>query len=182
MSVPEPIDYTDARQMLADYADRRRRFFDQQNLVTIPEPVEVPPAPPPVAPKPVAAVVTEVPNFLALRPQRRDWAGMASRKALRPADSTIVLRLVVERFGVTRRDLMSQRRTAEVVRPRMIACWLMRKASRMSMPSIGRKLGGRDHTTVLSACRKIESLRQAHEDFRAITDDLLRLAEEEIGE
>lgn len=188
MTLAAPIDYTDASQMLADYADRRRRFFHTPNIVTLPvvaPPVVVRPVLAPVkkvAPKPSNDAVVEIPNFLALRSQRRDWVDLASKEAFRPSDSTIVLRLVVNRFGISKRDILSERRTAEVVRPRMVACWLMRRATTMSLPSIGRKVGRRDHTTVLNAFRKIEALRQRDADFRGVTDDLLRLAEEEIGE
>ena len=59
---------------------------------------------------------------------------------------------------VAQPDLISARRTADVVRPRQIAMFLAKTLTPNSLPVIGRKFGGRDHTTVLHAVRKIENL------------------------
>jgi chromosomal replication initiator protein len=59
---------------------------------------------------------------------------------------------------VSRADLLSSRRTANVVRPRQIAMYLAKTLTLRSLPEIGRRFGGRDHTTVLHAVRKIEGL------------------------
>jgi chromosomal replication initiation ATPase DnaA len=61
-------------------------------------------------------------------------------------------------FGVSRRDILSARRTAQVVRPRQIAMYLAKTLTLRSLPEIGRRFGGRDHTTVLHAVRKIGAL------------------------
>lgn len=182
MSLASPIEYTDADQMRADYAARRRRFFHTPNIVSLEAVRRDVPAP---VQELVAEAsndpVVEIPNFLSLRQRRRDWIDLTSKEALKPADSTIVLRLVVDRFGISKRDIVSERRTAEVVRPRMIACWLMRNFTTMSLPTIGKKLGRRDHTTVLNAIRKIDALRERDADLRALTDELATIAEKEIG-
>ena len=182
MSLAAPIEYTDAAQMLADYAERRRRFFHSPNVVPleivrrdVSAPVQE------VAPEASNDPIVEIPNFLSLRARRRDWIDLTSKEVLKPADSTIVLRLIVDHFGISKRDIISERRTAEVVRPRMIACWLMRNFTTMSLPMIGKKLGRRDHTTVLNAIRKINDLRARDADLRALTDELAAIAEKEIG-
>jgi chromosomal replication initiator protein len=59
---------------------------------------------------------------------------------------------------VSRADLLSSRRTANVVRPRQVAMYLAKTLTLRSLPEIGRRFGGRDHTTVLHAVRKIENL------------------------
>jgi chromosomal replication initiator protein len=59
---------------------------------------------------------------------------------------------------VSRADLLSSRRTANVVRPRQVAMYLGKTLTLRSLPEIGRRFGGRDHTTVLHAVRKIENL------------------------
>jgi chromosomal replication initiator protein len=59
---------------------------------------------------------------------------------------------------VSRADLLSSRRTANVVRPRQVAMYLAKVLTLRSLPEIGRRFGGRDHTTVLHAVRKIENL------------------------
>src|SRR5262249_39146366 len=60
--------------------------------------------------------------------------------------------------NVSRADLLSSRRTANVVRPRQVAMYLAKTLTLRSLPEIGRRFGGRDHTTVLHAVRKIENL------------------------
>jgi chromosomal replication initiator protein len=69
-----------------------------------------------------------------------------------------ILNLVSAHFNVARADLLSSRRTASVVRPRQIAMYLSRTLTLRSLPEIGRRFGGRDHTTVLHAVRKVEGL------------------------
>jgi chromosomal replication initiator protein len=69
-----------------------------------------------------------------------------------------IQRIVARHYNVSRSDLLSARRTANVVRPRQIAMYLAKTLTLRSLPEIGRRFGGRDHTTVLHAVRKIESL------------------------
>jgi chromosomal replication initiator protein len=69
-----------------------------------------------------------------------------------------IQKLVASHFNVSRADILSSRRTANVVRPRQIAMYLSKVLTLRSLPEIGRRFGGRDHTTVLHAVRKIEGL------------------------
>jgi chromosomal replication initiator protein len=69
-----------------------------------------------------------------------------------------IQKLVATHFNVSRADIVSARRTAGVVRPRQIAMYLSKVLTPRSLPEIGRRFGGRDHTTVLHAVRKISSL------------------------
>jgi chromosomal replication initiator protein len=69
-----------------------------------------------------------------------------------------IQKLVATHFNVSRADILSSRRTANVVRPRQIAMYLAKVLTLRSLPEIGRRFGGRDHTTVLHAVRKIEAL------------------------
>ncbi len=73
-----------------------------------------------------------------------------------------IQKLVASRYNVSRSDILSERRTAAVVKPRQIAMYLSKVLTLRSLPEIGRRFGGRDHTTVLHAVRKIE--RQIGED------------------
>jgi len=87
------------------------------------------------------------------------------RDLVRPTDPRRIrvediLRVVSKHYNVTRADLLSSRRTANVVRPRQIAMYLAKVLTLRSLPEIGRRFGGRDHTTVLHAVRKIEGLVQ----------------------
>ena len=102
-------------------------------------------------------------NQLSGRPITVDLADEVIRDLVRPADPRRIrvediLRIVAKHYGVTRADLLSSRRTANVVRPRQIAMYLAKTLTLRSLPEIGRRFGGRDHTTVLHAVRKIEGL------------------------
>lgn len=72
-----------------------------------------------------------------------------------------IQKLVASHFNVSRADILSSRRTATVVRPRQIAMYLSKLLTPRSLPEIGRRFGGRDHTTVLHAVRKIQGLVSA---------------------
>jgi chromosomal replication initiator protein len=67
-----------------------------------------------------------------------------------------ILRVISRHYGVSKGDLLSQRRHRSVVWPRQIGMYLAKHLTARSLPEIGRRFGGRDHTTVLHAIRKIE--------------------------
>lgn len=69
-----------------------------------------------------------------------------------------IQRVVSRHFNVSRQELVSNRRTRVIVKPRQIAMYLAKTMTPRSFPEIGRRFGGRDHTTVLHAVRKIEGL------------------------
>lgn len=69
-----------------------------------------------------------------------------------------ILRVLTKHFGVQRGDLLSSRRNRSIVRPRQIGMYLAKTLTARSLPEIGRRFGGRDHTTVLHAIRKVEEL------------------------
>jgi chromosomal replication initiation ATPase DnaA len=66
--------------------------------------------------------------------------------------------IVARHFGISMTDFLSERRTKNIVLPRQIAMYLAKLLTRRSLPEIGRLFGGRDHTTVLHAVRKITAL------------------------
>ncbi len=66
---------------------------------------------------------------------------------------------VAAHFNVRHADMFSERRSRSVARPRQIAMYLAKQLTQRSLPEIGRKFGGRDHTTVMHAVRKIEELK-----------------------
>lgn len=69
-----------------------------------------------------------------------------------------IQKIVAMVYGLTINDLLSHRRTANVVKPRQEAMWLAKRFTLLSLPEIGRQFGGKDHTTVLHAVRKIDCL------------------------
>jgi len=84
-------------------------------------------------------------------------------KDLQPDD---VLKAVSNAFGISNDRLLGRERTREVALPRQVAMYLLREEGRVSLPKIGELIGGRDHTTVIYACQKVNNLMD--------TDDRLR--------
>jgi chromosomal replication initiator protein len=95
---------------------------------------------------------------ITLELAERELKDMVRPPELRRVRIEEIQRIVARQYNVSRSDLLSARRTANVVRPRQIAMYLAKTLTLRSLPEIGRRFGGRDHTTVLHAVRKIESL------------------------
>ncbi len=89
-----------------------------------------------------------------------------------------IQRLVANHYNVSRADILSSRRTATVVRPRQIAMYLSKSLTLRSLPEIGRRFGGRDHTTVLHAVRKIEDLVGKDNSLAGEVEFLKRMLQE----
>lgn len=85
-----------------------------------------------------------------------------------------IQRTVAEYYKIKIADLLSKRRTRSVARPRQVAMALAKELTNHSLPEIGDAFGGRDHTTVLHACRKIAELRETDVDIREDYKNLLR--------
>ncbi len=84
---------------------------------------------------------------------------------------------VAAHFNIRITDMHSPRRARAVARPRQVAMYLAKQLTTRSLPEIGRKFGGRDHTTVMHAVRKIEELRGADSGFSEDVDLLRRMLE-----
>jgi len=82
---------------------------------------------------------------------------------------------VAEHFNIRFTDMHSPRRSRSVARPRQIAMYLAKSITSRSLPEIGRKFGGRDHTTVMHAVKKIEELKQEDNNFNEDIELLKRL-------
>ncbi|MBF6907398.1 chromosomal replication initiator protein DnaA, partial [Acinetobacter baumannii] len=85
-----------------------------------------------------------------------------------------IQRTVAEYYKIKISDLLSKRRSRSVARPRQVAMALSKELTNHSLPEIGVAFGGRDHTTVLHACRKIAQLRESDADIREDYKNLLR--------
>src|SRR6201994_5008165 len=90
-----------------------------------------------------------------------------------------IQRVVARQYNVSRSALLSSRRTANVVRPRQVAMYLAKTLTLRSLPEIGRRFGGRDHTTVLHAVRKIEALVSKDVSLSDEVDSLKRQLQSE---
>jgi chromosomal replication initiator protein len=86
-----------------------------------------------------------------------------------------IQRRVADHYGIRIADMHSARRARAVARPRQVAMYLAKQLTPRSLPEIGRKFGGRDHTTVMYAIRKIEDLRTTEPQLSEDIEMLRRL-------
>ncbi len=92
-----------------------------------------------------------------------------------PQGRLYILRIqqeVARHYNIPLLEMKSARSSIVLARPRQVAMWLARRLTRQSTPEIGRRFGGRDHTTVLHAVKKIDALRALDDDIRDETDVL----------
>ncbi|UJF19325.1 chromosomal replication initiator protein DnaA [Vibrio sp. SS-MA-C1-2] len=85
-----------------------------------------------------------------------------------------IQKTVAEYYKIKMADLLSKRRSRSVARPRQMAMALSKELTNHSLPEIGDAFGGRDHTTVLHACRKIAQLREESHDIKEDYSNLIR--------
>jgi len=129
-----------------------------------PEPEPTPPAVEPLPP---------IPNFYIAAA-----ADMAFPKFAFSGTIKTIQRIAAEEFApVTVTDINSQRRTAPVVRARQVAMYVAKEMTARSLPEIGRRFGGRDHTTVLHAVRKIRNLIPTDAALAAQVNRIIRAVE-----
>ena len=88
-----------------------------------------------------------------------------------------IIRKVADHYNLRMSDLLSARRARQVARPRQVAMYLAKTLTSRSLPDIGRRFGGRDHTTVIHAVRKIEELRVTDSQIAEDVELLRRMLE-----
>jgi chromosomal replication initiator protein len=92
-----------------------------------------------------------------------------------------IQRIVARHYNVSKTELLSNRRTRTIVKPRQVAMYLSKVMTPRSLPEIGRRFGGRDHTTVLHAVRKIEDLSESDNTLAQEIELLKRLIAEQAN-
>ena len=116
-------------------------------------------------------------NFTG-RPITIDFVREALRDLLALQDKLVTIdniqRTVAEYYKIKVADLLSKRRSRSVARPRQLAMALSKELTNHSLPEIGNAFGGRDHTTVLHACRKVVALKEENHDIKADYTNLIR--------
>jgi chromosomal replication initiator protein len=112
------------------------------------------------------------------RPITLDFAKEALRDLLASQDRLVTIeniqKTVAEYFKIRVADLLSKRRSRSIARPRQVAMALSKELTSHSLPEIGDAFGGRDHTTVLHACRVIKELRESNTRTSEDYSNLLR--------
>lgn len=113
------------------------------------------------------------------RPVSVEMAREVLQDLLRASERRITIdeiqRKSAEFFNVRLSDMLSARRARAVARPRQVAMYLAKQLTERSLPEIGRKFGGRDHTTVIHAVRRIEQLRESDTALNEDVEKLQRL-------
>jgi len=106
----------------------------------------------------------------------RDLTQLAEPARVRIDD---ILQVIGRHYNVSRADLLSPRRARAIVRPRQVGMYLAKKLTSRSLPEIGRRFGGRDHSTVLHAVRKIEELMRLDDKLAREVQLLTRIIEQQ---
>lgn len=101
-----------------------------------------------------------------IRPKPRRMPGLCSAK--------FVQQTVAAHFGVNVTDLLSRRRDPKSVLPRHIAIYVLKNVSTLSLPDMGRRMGGRDHTTIYHALNKIEAMIARDPEIKKTVETLIR--------
>jgi chromosomal replication initiator protein len=104
-----------------------------------------------------------------------DLVGAREPRRIRIED---IQKIVARHYNVSKHDLLSARRTRTIVRPRQIAMYLAKTMTPRSFPEIGKRFGGRDHTTVLHAVRKIEEMVSADQTLAQEIELLKRMIQD----
>ncbi|WP_163936327.1 chromosomal replication initiator protein DnaA [Paraferrimonas sp. SM1919] len=116
-------------------------------------------------------------NFTG-RPITIDFVREALRDLLSLQEKLVTIdniqKTVAEYYKIKLADILSKRRSRSVARPRQVAMALAKELTNHSLPEIGDAFGGRDHTTVLHACRKIEQLKEESHDIKEDYANLIR--------
>ncbi len=120
--------------------------------------------------------LTKEPITVALA--ERTLADLVRQRDARRVRIEDILRIVSRHYKVPRNDLLSSRRSRDVVRPRQIAMYLAKALTSRSLPEIGRRFGGRDHTTVLHSVRKVEQMIKDDGELAQEIELLKRMLEE----
>jgi len=117
-------------------------------------------------------------NFTG-RPITIDFVKDALRDLLALQDKLVTIdniqKTVAEYFKIRVADILSKRRSRSVARPRQVAMFLAKELTNHSLPEIGDAFGGRDHTTVLHACRKIKELKEESHEIKEDVQNLIRI-------
>jgi chromosomal replication initiator protein len=175
------LDKPDRATRLAILKSRAAEFVRHRPSVSFPDTVleriaEIDEA----SPREIIGVFTKVATYadLTKKPVTLDIVeetiGTRSSGGVRTSIEDIQRR-TAEFYKLEVRDFHSPQRARRVARPRQVAMYLARKLTSRSLPEIGRRFGGRDHTTVLHACRRIEALCGEDPTFKQEVDFLSQM-------
>ncbi len=119
------------------------------------------------------AVTSQINGGVTLEEAQRILGRTAQSSSRQTATPDTVIKVVADFYGVSKKELLAETRRQEVVRPRQVAMYVLREELHCSYPRIGRQFGGKDHSTVMYATKKVKELLAAdsglHEEIDVIT-------------
>lgn len=104
--------------------------------------------------------------------QKPDYVPPPAPEGPQPRTVAVLQSIVGRHYGVSRTDIISESRALKLIMPRQVAMYLSRSLLEKSTGEIGRRFGGRDHTTAIHAIRKIKALLEGDADLRAAVDKI----------
>jgi chromosomal replication initiator protein len=117
-------------------------------------------------------------SSLTGRPVTKDMARDILRDLIeeddRPVTTDHIQKVVCEHFAIKVADMKARKRTKEVAMPRQIAMYLSKQLTNLSLNDIGKNFGGKDHATIIYACKQIEEKRTKDEAFNRMVENLSR--------
>ncbi len=118
-------------------------------------------------------------NVLMGRPITMELADEAIKEFLNKSDdphinTEYILSIVANYFNITSDEILSSKRTQEISYARHIAMYLIREFTNLSLPKIGKELGGRNHATILNGINNIKASMEKNEDTKKIIDELVK--------
>ncbi len=162
-----------------------RLLFEHHRDLVVPEyahrffAIEQAKKPDPVAEPQISADVIELPAFLPRSSSAVNKYSLSKRNPHLSNTETpslyVILAAVMKYFGLSRSRILSARRELKSTLPRQIACYLAAELTQLSLPVIGRDYGGRDHTTVIHANRKIARLIAEDEKIASDVNEIKKI-------
>lgn len=96
----------------------------------------------------------------------------------KPITQELILKIVSETMGIKLQDIKSKKRTKEIANARKIAMYITKKLTNLSLTEIGNFFGGKDHATVIYACKQVEKDRQRDENLNHLVESIIRRIKE----
>jgi len=117
-------------------------------------------------------------SSLTGRPINKDMAKSVLQDLIeddeKPVTTEQIQKIVSEHFAIKLSDMKAKKRTKEVALPRQIAMYLSKQLTNLSLSDIGKNFGGKDHATVIYACKQVEEKRAKEEAFNSMIENLIR--------
>jgi chromosomal replication initiation ATPase DnaA len=127
---------------------------------------------PPKAPIVDLSATAKRPISVFAEVQKPDYVPPPAPEGPQPRTVAVLQSIVGRHYGVSRTEIISESRALKLIMPRQVAMYLSRSLLEKSTGEIGRRFGGRDHTTAIHAIRKIKTLLEGDADLRAAVDKI----------